>query len=142
MSSDECSSNMMVTTSKKRQKNGRTVDVMKKLRLQTHEVGQDCRCKRLQCFQRTSSQERHEINLYLAGLISVLPICRRRSRQGNSEKYHAATYGYRVRVKRNDTIEEVDVCSCAFIAIHGITRAKLIYIQHSLKTSGLAPKDR
>ena len=67
---------------------------MKKLRLQSHELGNDCKCTRLKCFETVSVEERQAIitmfnsldsidvqNSYLAGLIAVLPVLRHRSRR-------------------------------------------------------------
>lgn len=69
---------------KKRKSHGRSSDVMKKLRLCTHEIGPDCECKRLKCFQVSSKDNINKIindfnglssnneqSLYLVGLISV-----------------------------------------------------------------------
>lgn len=120
--------------------------------MQSHELGCDCWCKRLKCFENTSAQERQYIlnafnqlesidaqNSHLAGLIAVLPVLRRRSRKPSIER-HDATYRYKVRVKRENAIPEIAVCSSAFTAMHGIT--KLIHIQTSLKHSGIAPVDK
>lgn len=65
---------------KKRKSHGRVTEVMKKLRLSTHELGKDCRCKRLKCFDVISQDSRKKIikdfnnlashneqSLYLAG---------------------------------------------------------------------------
>ena len=114
---------------------------MKKLRLQSHELGNDCKCTRLKCFEIVSVKERQAIitmfnsldsidvqNSYLAGLIAVLPVLRRRSRRPDGEEHHDASYRYKVRVKRRNGIEEVDICSKAFISMHGITRTKLVHI--------------
>ena len=128
---------------------------MKKLRLQSHELSNDCKCTRLKCFETVSVEERQAIitmfnsldsinaqNSYLAGLIAVLPVLRRRSRRPDGKEHYDASYRYKVRVKRRNGIEEVDICSKAFISMHGITRAKLVHIQKSLKTFGVAPVDK
>lgn len=33
-------------------------EIMKKIRLQSHELGQDCQCKMLQCFNAVTAEER------------------------------------------------------------------------------------
>lgn len=154
-SSEEYSREDLLKQSKKRKKAGRITDVMKKLRLQSHELGSDCQCKRLKCFENSTVEERQGVlnafnqldsidaqNSHLAGLIAVLPVLRRRSRKLGGEQHHDATYRYKVRVKRENTIQEIAVCSNAFTAMHGITRSKLIRIQTSLKHSGIAPVDK
>lgn len=69
----------------------------------------------------------------------MLPKKRRRARADG--EYHDASYKYKVRIKRN-VAEEIDVCSSAFTAIHGITRSRLIYIQQNLNSYGVPPVDR
>lgn len=79
--------------------------------------------------------------MYLCGLISVLPVQRRRSRQPEAEaSYHESSFTYKVQVRRRDAIEELPVCSKAFISIHGITKGKLEHLQKCLKNTGMAPK--
>lgn len=66
---------------------------MKRLKLQSNETGEDCRCKRLKCFLRVeendrkfllnyfnSKQSNNEPNAFLASMISLVPIKRRKSR--------------------------------------------------------------
>lgn len=129
--------------------------VCKKLKLQSHETGDDCNCKRLKCFQQIGEQERrflissfnllrdnNEQNSHLASLISLQNIQQRRPRQDEDiASLHDCAYGYRVRVKRNEKIEEVPVCAKAFASIHGVTKGKIEYIQKSLKSIGQSPKD-
>ena len=129
--------------------------VCKKLKLQSHEKGDDCNCKRLKCFQQIGEQERrflissfnllrdnNEQNSHLASLISLQNIQQRRPRQDEDiASLHDCGYGYRVRVKRNEKIEEVPVCAKAFASIHGVTKSKIEYIQKSLKSIGQSPKD-
>lgn len=141
---------------KKRKVHGRITDVMKKIRLQSHELGKDCQCKRLKCFSETTAEERQlnilnfnqlqsvdEQNSFLSGLISVVPVNRRRSRKPNREEAqaHDASYAYKVRVVRNTITVEVPVCYKAFLSMFGIGKKKLEFIQHSLKMTGLSPRD-
>lgn len=141
---------------KKRQKTGRMQDVMKKLKLSSHEKGGPCNCKRLKCFETINDLERsailfdfnqmsghNEQNSYLCGFISVMPVRRRRSRKPETEaQYHDSTYAYKVRVKRDTVVKEIPVCHKAFLSIHGISKGKLEHLQKSLKLMGLAPNDK
>lgn len=92
---------------KKRPSFGRLTDVAKRLRLQSNVTGDDCKCKRLNCFTNVTEDERrniikhyNELPTYddqishLTGLITVLPVARRRSRQPDAH-FHEATYSYK-----------------------------------------------
>lgn len=142
---------------KKRKKTGRVRDVMKRLRLASHETGEDCLCKRFECFLKVSHSERTRIisefnrmisrdeqNSYLAGLITVLPIAHRRPRKDNSGLMNQATYSYRVSVNnlQNNLYEDIPVCFKAFLSIHGITESRVRYIKSSLTKTGASPKDK
>jgi hypothetical protein len=134
---------------------GRMTSVCKKLKLQSHETGDDCNCKRLKCFQQVSETERsfllsrfnllcnnNEQNSHLTSLITVNNIRPRRPRQDEDRAaLHDASYRYRVRVKRNEKMVEVPVCAKAFASIYGVTRGKIEYIQKSLKSTGQSPQD-
>ncbi|CAG9833239.1 unnamed protein product [Diabrotica balteata] len=98
---------------KKRKSYGRMTDVAKKLRLCSHELGPDCKCKRLNCFVNVSDENKLRIlrdfnnnystydeqNTYLAGLITVVPVKRRRAKNPESgvKKFNDASYSFRVR---------------------------------------------
>lgn len=147
-------------TGKKRKITGRMSDVMKKVRLQSHETGYDCQCKRLKCFENVIFEDRKillnnlntmnsndEQNSYLASMVNVVPIQRRRSRlPDNLAKYKDVTFSYTVTVLRESEgvskAVEIPVCFKAFLSIFGITKGKLEFIQKSLKRTGLAPKDK
>lgn len=143
-------------SAKKRPKTGRVQDVMKKIRLSTHEQGDPCFCQRLKCFEIVDEENRKSIinnfnsmtsndeqNSYLSGLISIIQIKRRRSRKPEEcASYHDSGYSYRLRIKRNDQVEEIPVCFKAFCSIHGITRGKVEFLQKSLKNEGKSPKDK
>jgi hypothetical protein len=130
---------------------GRITSVCKELKLQSHEMGDDCNCKRLKCFQQVSEAERsfllrrfnllcnnNEQNRHLTSLITVNNIRQRKPRQDEDRAaLHDASYRYRVRVKRNEKMVEVPVCP-----IYGVTRGKIEYIvQKSLKSTGQSPQD-
>jgi hypothetical protein len=130
---------------------GRITSVCKELKLQSHEMGDDCNCKRLKCFQQVSEAERsfllrrfnllcnnNEQNRHLTSLITVNNIRQRKPRQDEDRAaLHDASYRYRVRVKRNEKMVEVPVCP-----IYGVTRGKIEYIvQKSLKSTGQPPQD-
>ncbi|KAJ4429374.1 hypothetical protein ANN_21531 [Periplaneta americana] len=85
--------------------------VMKKLRVQSHEVGEDC-------------------NFH-----------RRRSRKNEDEaQFRGCNFNYRVRVKREDIVHEIPICRKAFMAVRGITRRRLMTVQKFIK-SGVSPRD-
>lgn len=140
-------------TSKKRKTTGRNSEVMKRMRQQSHEIGEDCGCKRLKCFSVVGEENRSSIiryfntlvyneqNSYLAGLIFLLPVQRRRARNEATAMLHDASYSFRVRTASENGTVDTPVCFKAFLSIHGIGRKRLENIQKSLKTSGSAPKD-
>lgn len=145
----------MLQPPKKRPRTGRSQDVMKKLRLASHEQGPPCSCKRLKCFEVTTNEQRNallshfnnlrtndEQNSYLCGLISITPVQRRRNRKSDEEAtFHDSVFSYRVRVKE-DRIVEIPVCYKAFLSIHGITKGKLEHLQKALKNRGTPPTDK
>lgn len=142
---------------KKRKKLGRMSDVTKKLRLQSNVSGSDCRCNRLKCFTKVGENARDKIlkkfnelptydeqNSYLAGLISLVPVQRRRPRKPENEvgKFNESSYYYRVRVpQENEASIDVQLCYKAFLSIHGITGRRVQSIQRSLKMCGSSPVD-
>lgn len=141
--------------SKKRKRIGRVTDVMKKLRASTHELGPDCFCKRFKCFSTISAPERHRLirefndlgetnsqNSFLAGLITVLPVMRRRPRKNEEEaRTNSASFSYRVRICEDGKINDVPVCVKAFASLHGITQRRVRYVRESLAAHGKAPID-
>lgn len=148
----------MEEKTKKRKRHGRMVDVAKKLRVHSHETGPDCRCKRHKCFSVISYSDKKEIlkmfnnfetfdeqNSYLAGLITVVPVQRRRPRLAEAQvpKFNDASYTYRVRCRApdNENMMDIQVCYKALISLHGITPRRIQTIQTSLKHDGSAPRD-
>lgn len=142
---------------KKRKHWGRLRAVNKKLKLQSHETGENCHCKRLKCFENVPLTARNtliknfnllesinEQNEYLCGMITVYPVQQRRSRKSdkNLSKFHEGSYSYRVRITSMGEMRDVPVCQKAFLALHGIKSKKLEVLQKSLKFSGVAPKDK
>lgn len=142
-------------STKKRKKIGRMKDVMKTLRLMSHETGNSCNCSRLKCFDNVVVEERKRIikefnsmltfdeqNSYLSGLITVLPIMRHRPRTDNGIP-NAAFYSYRLRVKKDkNNYEDIQVCYKAFLSVHGITGRRVQTIQQSLRKMGVSPTDK
>lgn len=43
--------------------------------------------------------------------------------------FHDAYFMYKVRIKRGDKAEEVNVCFKGFQSIHGISKGKVEYLQ-------------
>lgn len=109
------------------------------------------RCKRLKCFENISPDARKELlaqfNLmaskdeqdsHLTGLISFGNVGRKRPRNPpESRKDHAVVYHYKIRWAGKD----VPVCLKAFLAIHGVTIARIHRLQNSLLYCGKSPKD-
>lgn len=141
--------------SKKRRRFGRVRDADKKMRRQSHEIGNDCNCTRYQCFKNTTDKHRSDIinyfnslkswdeqSSYLTGLISLVPVLRRKNRQKEGEaNFRACSFFYKIRVKQELGIKELPICLKAFCAFHGITRRRVATIQNSLKLSGKSPVD-
>lgn len=143
------------SNSRKRKSFGRLSEASKKLKTMSHELGEDCSCKKM-CSREFSSSEKlkiisnfnqlkdwNEQSSHLTGLISTGNIQRRRPRKDESEaNLRDYTFHYKVRVIRNDSMIEVPVCQKAFLSLHGITKKRLETIRNSLKLKGIAPVDR
>lgn len=144
-----------VKSSKKRKSFGRLTDVKKKMKLQSHEIGEPCSCKK-KCFEcvpdvikkeiisnMNNMKNNDEINICLAGLISLVPIQRRRPKKDEEEaSFRDCSVNYRVRVRQGDDIvEEVTVCKNAFISLHGVTRGKVECLVSKIKKDAMAPRD-
>lgn len=138
-------------TSRKRPKHGRLSEVSKTINLQSRELGDSCKCK-LKCFERISENDRaevikhvnslkshDEVNLYLTGLVNILPVQRRRVNDELQANFRDATYSYSIRVMRDNSVQEVKVCKNAFISINGISRGKIDYILNQMKGTGKPP---
>lgn len=146
----------LVGGTRKRRRLGRVRDADKVLRATTHELGPDCRCKRFKCFEQVNEGERLELiskfnafgdrnkqNSFLAGFITVNPIKQRRLRKPEEEAtLHNYSYEYKVRVLRAENIEEVKICSKAFISFFGITSRRVQTIKEALTTTGAPPIDK
>ncbi|KAG8319799.1 hypothetical protein J6590_083778 [Homalodisca vitripennis] len=84
-----------------------------------------------------------EQDTYLSGLISVVPVARRRNRKPEEEaRKNEATYKYRVRGRIEGETKEYDVCKKAFVSFHGIGKKRVERIVAALKDTGFSPKNR
>lgn len=84
-----------------------------------------------------------EVNNYLAGLITVLPVQRRRPRGDENEvRFRDATFAYRVRYRSEGKPADLSVCRTAFMSLCGIEKGKVDIFFKSLKSSGNPPKDQ
>lgn len=150
--SSDCDENYVYKTTKKRKSHGRMSEVLKKLKLSSHEPGPACGCK-LGCFIKIPAEARTQIlqnfnllashdaqNSYLSGLISVLPVNRHSKKEG--VLHYDAVYKYRVLAMIDSEIKEIIICKKAFMSIHGISRKKVEYLVASLKKTGCAPVDK
>lgn len=144
------------SSTRKKRKTGREHDATKRLRDSTHETGEDCHCKQLKCFENINETERYNListfntlgnrdaqNSYLAGLISVKPVQRRRPKKSLEEaRLNDFSYEYKVRVVRNEKVEELRVCFTAFKSIFGVTNRRLQTVKFAITTTGKAPIDK
>ena len=139
---------------KKRKVLGRQKDQAKKAWLAGHIVGKDCSCPRLYCFQNTSEAERQALiaafnaleskdaqHSYLFSLIEVKSVARRRPRLDDendkpSSKPHDNTYGYSVRVVRDEVSKTVPVCLKGFCSFFGVSHKRMRTIHASMKLTG------
>lgn len=137
---------------RKRRKEIRTSDVMKRLRISSHCTGEDCRCSRLHCFEEVPEEGRRWIirnfnemtshddqSSYLAGLITTTPIKQRRSRKDPTISIlhmNTMSYTYKVRFMINNEVIETPVCYKAFLALHGISNKRVQNIKKSLCEKG------
>lgn len=142
-----------VAGTKKRKKHGRMSEVRKKINLMSHVMGDDCKC-RMKCFDLVPDVVKRSVlkgfNLmessdyqdsYICGLISVLPINRRRPRNGQESNLKKATYKYRVRGVVEGQLKDFDICRSAFLAMHGIGKKRLERLVKSLQLTGHSPKN-
>ncbi|KAG8317385.1 hypothetical protein J6590_028327 [Homalodisca vitripennis] len=100
--------------------------------------GPDCNCSLFGCFKVINAAER---STTLKAFNSLGNWNDQRPRH-NDPKSRDCNFRYLVRVKRNDTMQEIPVCIKAFISLHGIGRRRLETVQSALKEKGQAPKDR
>lgn len=158
--SDSETSDVQVSSStsstRKKPKIGRERDASKRLRDSTYETGEDCRCKQLKCFENVREAERRDListfntfgnrneqNSYLAGLISVKPVERRRPQKPLEEaRLNDFSYVYKVRVVRDGKVEELRVCFKAFKSFFGVTNRRLQTVKFTLATMGKPPIDK
>lgn len=136
---------------RKRKIKGRRKEKDKKLRLSSHITGPDCECTKLKCFEIVNEQNRARLitsfnalptkdaqDSYLAGLITVAEIQRRRPRSDQPKSNNNNSYNYRVFVPGGD--DSVNcfayICFKAFLSIFGIKKGRLESIKKSLSTTG------
>lgn len=119
------------------------------MRATIHEAEADCKCRGLRCFQVISEEEgkrilrqfhklqdHNEQNKYLSGLITVLPIMRRRSRAESSHsEENYASYSYKDRAFKSGQLQDVEVCIKVFL-FQGITSARVQHLREALASQG------
>lgn len=153
--SESANNDLVKAGTRKRKAYGRSSDVMKKMRLCSHETGPDCNCKRLKCFRVISNDNvrkiirdfndlssHNEQSLYLTGLIAIHKVQNRRPRKNEEDaKFHESVFTYKVRIYENNEVTEIPVCYKAFLSLHGVSAKRIQNIQKSLKT-GKTPVDK
>ena len=131
---------------RKRKIVGSKRDLAKKERLSSHVVGDSCKCVRLQCFEKTTGEEREQLvsrfnalstkneqDTLLASLIAVSAVKQRRPRKDEDRALlHEHSYSYQVRVVRDGKSECVPVCIKALTSIFGITKGRLETVKASI----------
>lgn len=152
----DCEGVQLVSSTKKRPKHGRLTDVNKKIKLQSHEIGKECDCKRLECSKKIPAEGKQSIiknfnllkstdkqNSYLCGLISIVPVKNRRPRLNEENaRLRDAVALYKIRYLHENKLTELEVCRDEFMALHGITKRRIEYLITSLKNTGMPPIDQ
>nr|XP_047144797.1 uncharacterized protein LOC105847750 [Hydra vulgaris] len=146
----------MLKKSKKRKSKERLREIIKKQRLSSHKIGLGCNCIRLKCFHNVKEEDRKVLtryfnslsskdaqDSYLASLITLNNVSRRRPRNINSKGYNSS-YTYRLFITNHEIFASsfVYVCFSAFISIFGIKKGRLETIKRSLLTTGHSPHDK
>ena len=141
---------------RKRKVMGRKRDAEKRRKLSSHETGNDCRCKRLKCFENISHEERQQLILnfngnystkdeqdaYLSTLIKPVDVKRHRPRREDSNELKDFSYSYEIKVVRDDKVEIVPVCKKAIVSIFGITFRRIQTINEALSKTGMPSIDK
>ena len=140
----------VATKPKKRPITGRQSEKKKQKRLSGHVTGANCNCSRLKCFEKVGENDRtyiitqfngmqskQEQDFFLSGLVEILPVKQRRSRNKNSNPdFHDFSYQYFVNIPKEDGIKKEYVCVQAFCAFFGITRSRIRNIRKSIAVKG------
>lgn len=104
----------------------------------------------MKCFEKIMHDDRKEIlkkfnsfdskdiqDVYLTGLITALPVKRRRPRKENSDVNKTSTFNYFVMVAE----KRIRVCRNAYVSLHGITVMRVRRLQQLL-LADVTPRDR
>ena len=136
---------------KKRKRNGDKKSAAKQRRLSSHEIGENCNCKRFNCFNNVSEIERthiithfnalsskNEQDSFLNSCISLEPITRRRLRKGPEDaKPRDTAVKYFVNVVRDGKRERIQVCATSFTSFFGVSRKRVELIRSSVMKTGI-----
>ncbi|XP_065671958.1 uncharacterized protein LOC136089797 [Hydra vulgaris] len=98
----------------------------------------DNRARLLAKFNAMSTKDLQDS--FLAGVITVCDVTRRRPRKEDQIKLNKNSYKYKVFV--NDKEQFAQVCFNAFHSIFGIKKGRVETIKRSLSTTGEPPKDQ
>ena len=142
------------TSTKKRKSYGRLSDATKKIRAQSHELGPDCSCQN-KCCDLISEQEKNELirkfnelgewskqTDYLTGLINIKLVKKRKPKKPETEaNLRISMFSYKVRIVKDNSAVERDVCQMAFRSLHGITKKRLQHLQKALQSTGMPATD-
>lgn len=79
---------------------------------------------------------------YLSGLISLVPVQRRRNRKDEViANFNTSSYCYRVRARVENKLQDVGVCYKAFLSLHGISNRRVQSLKKNLCEFGDAKSD-
>lgn len=136
---------------KKKQVTGRKREFSRDEKLRNHVTGPPCNCKVLKCFQITTEDDRSKMishfnslktkdeqDAFLASLISVHSVQRRRSRkeEPTEAEFHNHSYKYHMNIVRDGRCTRIDVCVKGFISIFDVTENRVRRIRESLAATG------
>jgi hypothetical protein len=137
---------------KKKKRNGRQRDALKRDRLSGQKTGPDCTCKR-NCMAKILIEQqgmlidhfnklptRNEQNAVLCGQIRLVPVAHHRIRKDTGVPNNSS-YKYVVPIVRDGGASEQFVCHSAFISLYGITNRRVQTLKKSLLVKGVAPVD-
>ncbi|XP_012561033.1 uncharacterized protein LOC105846628 [Hydra vulgaris] len=150
---DKCQYPDISEIPKKKKKHGRKWERNRNERISSHVIGFPCHCKRYKCFEETTVEEREFLLLYfnkmqnkdhqdsfLASMIKVLSIKRRRPRKKEEKRFlRDHSFSYYIKVARGNNIVRVPVCINAILSIFGIGKSRIERIRGSLVKTGVPP---
>ena len=122
----------------------------KRARRSSHETGENCNCKRFNCFISVSDDERAHIiaqfnamktkdeqDSFLSSCIVLMPIQRRLRKSHDKAQPRDTAVKYFISLNRNGSNQRVQICASAFTSFFGISRKRVELIRASIMKTGL-----